>query len=76
MTFVHITDASSKGISSDTWFHFDGFRARPMSSPAQAQALYRVGAAPEALVDSAGNVRPRPMTWGEFNGTVIVPGAT
>jgi hypothetical protein len=74
-TIIHITDPPGT-ISSDTWFLFDGFEALPLSSPAKANALHRVGVAKDVLTDAAGNVRPKPMTWGEFNGTRLLPGAT
>lgn len=74
MTFVHITDWPDR-FSPDMWFYTDGFQARPLSSPGQAQRLWELGLAPEALVVN-GAVRPKPVTWGQFNGIQIVPGAT
>lgn len=76
MTFVHITDASSLGISPDTWYwvRADG-TAQPMSSYAQVEAIHRVKLAPGALVEN-GTIRPYPMTWGEFNGIQFVSGST
>lgn len=73
-TIVHITDPPS-GISTDTWFLWDGYEALPLSSPAKADALHREGVAPNALIVD-GHVRPKPLTWGEFNGTRILSGTT
>lgn len=54
------------------WYLTDGIEARPISSYNQALRLWDLGLAPGAVIEN-GEIRPKSVTFGVFNGTRINP---